>query len=259
MRLYGEKTVNGQRLLWWKEPADQEYWRDHFFRQIETQHKLATRDNVKLVNILADHMPRDGRILEAGCGTGWIVAALQTRGFNIEGVDFSLELIQEVSRRFPNLPVRFGDVCNLDVPDGFYQGYVSLGVIEHRFEGPEPFLKEAHRILSPGSKLCISVPYFNILRNAKHLLGRYQSNKPECGFYQYGFTRQDFGQTLEECGFEVNHFEYYGTSRCLQEELQPFFDRLTHGRLLWRLPRLLDRLDSTGLFTHMIMAVAEKR
>ena len=35
-----------------------------------------------------------------------------------------------------DLPVREGDVTRLDVRDGSFAGYVSLGVMEHRREGP---------------------------------------------------------------------------------------------------------------------------
>ena len=72
------------------------------------------------------YLPKDGIILEAGCGTGRIVAALQARGFTVEGIDYASETIARVQEVDPSLDVRKGDILAIDRPDGYYGGYVSL-------------------------------------------------------------------------------------------------------------------------------------
>jgi SAM-dependent methyltransferase len=120
--------------------------------------------------------------------------------------------------------VRFGDVCNLDVPDGFYSGYISLGVVEHRFEGPEPFLKEAHRVLEDKGIMAISVPNYGLLRKTKAKLGFYESSPstPSNDFYQYAYQTEDFAQILEKSGFSVEHIAYYTVDRLLTEEVSAY-------------------------------------
>lgn len=257
MKDYGVKTVTDQRLVWWKAQANEDYWYNHFAGQIDSTFALVRSSNSRLITLLEQHLPKQGRILEAGCGTGWLVAALQCRGYAIEGVDYSRALVQEVLQKFPSLPIRTGDVCELDVPDNFYSGYVSLGVIEHRQEGYEPFLREAWRVVAPKGTLCISVPFFNPLRQAKYRLGCFQEIFGELEFYQYGFTKNFFKTALQEHGFKVRAFEFYGTLRCIEEEI-PWLDRILRRRGIWRLRRYLSLLDSLEVAAHMVMAVAEK-
>ena len=176
------------------------------------------------------------------------------------GADYSDALVTEVLRRFPNLPISVGDVCSLRFPDNYFSGYISLGVIEHRREGCDPFLHEAFRVVRPGAVLCISVPHFNQLRKMKLAFGAYRSTprNDRLEFYQYGFTKDWFSQKLKEHGFDVVSFEYYGTSRCLQEEFPLLMDAIRKSKFLWRTPRLLRYLDKLGVGAHMIMAIVKK-
>lgn len=249
------KTVSRGRLIWWGENTDEEYWHQHFVSKIMTSH--AQKKVTSLEKILLHYLPKQGRILEAGCGTGWVVAALLQHGLDVEGVDYSESLIEEVKKYKPELPVSVGDVCHLQVPDNHYAGYISIGVIEHRRDGPEPFLWEAHRVIMPGGIACISVPYFNPARRVKAKLGRYNSSSDNLDFYQYGFSKDEFTKYLNEYGFAVEDCVYYGTVRNFQEEFASLYSFLVYRRFLSRLPSLLDNFDFLGL-THMIMAVARK-
>lgn len=242
-------------MIWWGENTNEEYWHQHFADKIKASH--AEHKVTNLEKLLFRSLPKRGRILEAGCGTGWVVAALQAQGFDVEGVDYSEHLIEEVKRFKPELPVRVGDVCDLQVPDNHYSGYISLGVVEHRFDGPEPFLQEAHRVLMPGGIACIAVPHFNAIRRAKARMKHYNAVGDNLEFYQYGFSKQEFTNHLTQQGFLLQRYVYYGTVRSFQEEFAPLYSFLIHRRVLSRLPGLLDNLDFLGV-THMVMAVAEK-
>ena len=79
----------------------------------------------------------------------------------------------------------------IDSPDNQYDAYISIGVVEHRIDGPEPFLVEANRVLKPGGIAFISVPYVNPLRRFKSLLGCYKHQVTEKEiFYQYAFQKK---------------------------------------------------------------------
>ncbi|MCX5715269.1 MAG: class I SAM-dependent methyltransferase, partial [Candidatus Omnitrophica bacterium] len=92
-------------------------------------------------------LPRDGLILEAGCGTARYVVSLRARGYNCTGVDFAPKTVQRVKDHFPDLPVEVGDVRKLNLKDGSIDAYISLGVMEHFKEGPNRAISEAHRVL----------------------------------------------------------------------------------------------------------------
>ena len=186
------RHVEGERLAFYNKTADSAFWD----RQWETKVCLAAYAEALKSKLgiyektFNDYLRKKGRIIEAGCGLGQLVLALQARGYNCEGVDWASQTIHAVKELFPALPVREGDVTNLDVPDGFYDAYISLGVMEHAVEGPELFLQEAHRILTPGGIMLVAVPHFHALRRIKAKLGCYRKPRVSDAFYQYAFTPQ---------------------------------------------------------------------
>lgn len=164
---------------------------------------------------------------------------------------------------FPKLPVRVGDVMKLSVNDGYYSGYISLGVVEHRRLGPEPFLHEAWRVLQPGGIALVSVPHFNAVRRIKSLLGLYQKDVPrDLLFYQYAFTEKELDDHLRKAGFEIlDHFRYDGFKGLKDEiglfrsQIAPVFlykKRISHRAR----SRVLTFLDV--VCGHMTMAICRK-
>jgi SAM-dependent methyltransferase len=254
------KTTDGQRLIWWRETADETYWAEHFSRSIENLHKKAELVRPPLlIRLLKKHLPKHGKIIEAGCGTGWIVATLSQHGYDIEGIDYSESLINKVLDKYRDLPVKVGNVLAIDAPDQYYSAYVSIGVIEHRFDGSEPFLQEAYRVLKRGGIACISVPYFSPIRALKVQMGRYKlqtsSTKP---FYQYGFKKPYFEMLANQSGFEVLKAEYLGAGREFREELPGLAGFVFSQRGLWRLYSIMNNEMSTPLLAHMVMLILRK-
>ena len=62
------------------------------------------------------------------------------------------------------LRIEFGDILDIPYPDGYFDAYISMGVVEHFEGGPLPPLKEAHRVLKPGGLIFVSTPTVNVLR-----------------------------------------------------------------------------------------------
>ena len=117
------------------------------------------------------------------------------------------------------MPVRLGNALHIDSPDSHYDTYLSIGVVEHRVEGPEPFLSEAHRVLKPGGKILISVPYFGPIRVLKSRLSMYDRKPPDLPFFQYGFTSKEFINYLQKAGFSIEMVKALYPHRLLLEEI----------------------------------------
>ncbi|MEM2890824.1 MAG: class I SAM-dependent methyltransferase, partial [Candidatus Hadarchaeum sp.] len=103
-------------------------------------------DNV-LVKIILNYIKPGMRILEGGCGDGRYVKYFANTGFEVIGIDFSIETVKRLNELFPLLDIRVGDVRHLDFPDFFFDAYYSGGVIEHFEDGVETQLSEANRVL----------------------------------------------------------------------------------------------------------------
>ena len=161
-----------------------------------------------------------------------------------------------VNRINPALPVCYGDALAIDCADNTYASYLSFGVVEHRQAGPEPFLAEAYRVLRPGGKLLITVPYLGPLRRARGRLGRYESATPRPPFFQYGFSAAEFETFVRTAGFVIDDSRPLYIHRLLLEEVGPYrwlYDR--RGSAAWR--GLVRRLGG-GRDGHMLLTVATK-
>lgn len=200
------RRVEGGRLVYYHTAADDTFW-DTQWDALLTADFYQRYLHGELGAVEAPflrHLPTDGQILEAGCGTGQVVAALRARGYDCIGVDYAQQTITQVHKILPDLPISFGDVTNLvDVKDGAFAAVISLGVVEHRRDGPEPFLEEAWRLLRPGGILLMSVPWFNDLRRWRSRHGKYQEPIGSMDFYQYAFSADEFRGYLSRASFHT--------------------------------------------------------
>jgi SAM-dependent methyltransferase len=255
-----EKVFRNGRLEWYGDEPTEEFWGD-VWRDRLRQDYFAAADRGELDDlddVLVRHLDPAGRHLEAGCGLGWWVAALRARGFDIEGVESSKALVAAVNEARPDLPVRLGDVIALDAADAAFDGYLSFGVVEHRRDGPEPFLREAHRVLRPGGTLILSVPWLCPLRRLKGRLGSYSIVPPaEDEFFQYGFAEAELTRLVTDAGFAVEEVHHQQVQRCLVEEVPAYF-RLNRMRGARFLRRAVVAAVPPRLAGHMILFVARR-
>ena len=100
------------------------------------------------------------RILDAGCGSGPLFAALRDRGAIVTGFDASTGMLEQARRRL-------GDGAALQVaalgsplpfPDGAFDDVIASLVL-HYLEDWGPALAELRRVLKPGGRLIVSVDH----------------------------------------------------------------------------------------------------
>lgn len=150
------------------------------------------------------YLPK-GRILEVGCGDGKYVFYLERLGYEVYGIDFVEEVIarnKAISQKSGiGNPSRFKamDVNNLQFPEGYFDGYLSMGVIEH-FQDPTTPLKEAYRVLKKGGICFITVPN----KLSPNHITRFLSPKLGKGelLWQKEYTRWELKKFATSMGFK---------------------------------------------------------
>ncbi|NJK82109.1 MAG: methyltransferase domain-containing protein [Chloroflexaceae bacterium] len=254
------RHVEQQRLVYYRQSADVTYWQQHWQQRV----KLPTPDQTAAVlrdfnGVFQRWLPHEGRILEAGCGNGRILITLRYLGYPIEGVEWVVDTVRATRASYPDLPIRVADVTRLDVLDTAFDAYISLGVVEHRRAGPEPFLTEAYRVLRPAGIMLISVPYFNPLRRFKVLFGSYRTNPAGLEFYQYAFRPAEFNALLQQSGFQMLEHVPISSLKGLREELSVVRWMASKPRLRGPLNALLERWQwSKQVAGHMMLYVCRK-
>lgn len=255
-----------QALAFYYEKATPEFWDKHWSAADLQTVLRNSRDDRLFIPAVKRYLPKESVVLEGGCGMGHIVHALQYQGYKAIGVDFAPATIKNIKQAVPELDVRLGDVRALDLPDDSLDGYVSVGVIEHFWDGYEPIVKEMHRTLNIGGFLFVSFPYMSLLRKLKVALRMYPFQKSAAlndqqeQFYQFAFTASKIQADLETLGFELKERLTYDGIKGFKDEvalfkpwLQEIYDRKRGNRLRPHLDKLFKPFAA-----HMALLVLQK-
>ncbi|MFX0024317.1 MAG: class I SAM-dependent methyltransferase [Candidatus Hermodarchaeota archaeon] len=139
-------------------------WDDMWKSRTIEQELAATEIETAPRVMFLHYIPKNGKILDGGCGFGKWVIYLNKLGYDIIGVDNNEQSINKLKKYDNSLKVELGDILNLNYPDNFFDAYISMGVVEHFEEGPLEALNEAYRILKPNGLIFLSTPTVNTIR-----------------------------------------------------------------------------------------------
>jgi SAM-dependent methyltransferase len=96
-------------------------------------------------------------ILEIGTGTGGMLFGLRERGYRVQGVEVSQELIAESKRWFGELPIASVSGTPLPFADASFDIVLSFDVFEH-IPDTDAHLEEVRRVLRPGGLYLLQTP-----------------------------------------------------------------------------------------------------
>lgn len=132
-----------------------------------------------LINEVERYIPLNGKILDFGCGKGFLIDKLLCRGFTCQGADFSDESVSLVSKKFHDRSGFDGvvQVRNGKVPfsNESFDVVMMVETLEHLLPAVrESIMTELRRIIQPEGYIVITVPNNENLDARKVIC-------PECG------------------------------------------------------------------------------
>jgi SAM-dependent methyltransferase len=186
-------------------------------------------------------IPKQARILDAGCATGYQLGLLHGLGYEqLVGVDLSTELTATARQRLPaDVPIHCADIQEFlaGTPDASFDLILFHHVIEHiPREHTISLLREFRRCLAPGGSLDIKTP------NAACLLAGYHVAGDITHITQ--FNEFSMIQAAEQAGFSADELDVVLHSPQLfwswLHPLRTVFRML--NRIRWMLNRWLHRV-----------------
>jgi 2-polyprenyl-3-methyl-5-hydroxy-6-metoxy-1,4-benzoquinol methylase len=108
----------------------------------------------KIAAVMADLKVRDAKILEVGCGTGWLSNKLSEFG-KVTACDLGSKIIEIAQEKYPQVDFRSGDIQTLDLPLNAFDVIVTSEVFSHVPDQPA-FLHRLALLLKPGGFLLLT-------------------------------------------------------------------------------------------------------
>jgi SAM-dependent methyltransferase len=136
------------------------------------------------------------RVLDIGCGRGYLLRELAARGWACAGIDIASAPIPSDASQ-AGLDCRVGDACELPWRDGAFDLVVMNHVLEH-VSDPWQACRQAHRVL-----LYIGVPNYASLQSQVFQANWFPLEIPR---HIYHFSRASLKHLLADTGFTARQW-----------------------------------------------------
>lgn len=234
----------------WDNTSSKKYWKNAIDGQLGAEYSSP----------FFRYLPKGAKVLEAGCGLGQVVLALRAHGYDCHGLDYAEKTINLLQKEFPEVPFCQGDIRELPYEAGSFDGYISLGVMEHFTEGQDNMLAEAARVVRPGGWIFLSVPALNGWRKLRCRLGMYDK-VGTAPFFESCLSVDEMEMLLKKSGFEPVEHAYFNTPMTFVQEtfLRSLYLQIEDSRYIrGAVDRVLKLILPKSVFGHMVMIAARR-
>jgi SAM-dependent methyltransferase len=139
---------------------------------------------------------KNKRLLEIGCGRGYLLKEAQALGMFVNGLESSPDGVSRANEWLGSEIVSLGILGDNVFADETFDVVIATDVIEH-VRDPKSFMAQVHKILSSGGLFYCVTPSLDSL--SARLMGRYwMEYKEEHLFY---FNRNNMASLCEGAGF----------------------------------------------------------
>jgi SAM-dependent methyltransferase len=203
-----------------------------------------------------------GRMLDIGCGNGWVLYQYKAKGWAVSGVEPS-KAAADIGNK-EDLGIKNSTLLRANFSKEEFDFIRSNHSFEHIYN-PNEVLEEIHRILKPDGKLLIGIPNFAGINSKIAKKYWYYLGAP---VHPFNYSTSNIKQLLTKHGFKVTRVKYVSGSLGIIGSLQCFLNRengkksdegkLVKSKILVRLSIYLARVENFLRIGDCIEVTAEK-
>ena len=162
-------------------------------------------------------LSHEARILEVGCGDASFTKCLAAFSPHVTAIDLSASQIEQNTRVHPGIHFLQHDVAEtFPFASGTFDVIWCSEVLEHLFD-PAFALAEMHRVMAPGGRLLVTVPFHGRFKNALIALFKWDEHFAPTNPHIRFFTRNTLSQLTAKAGFTEIETDTCGMSRPLRD------------------------------------------
>ena len=190
-----------------------------YYRQPQSYYKSSPNDLTACIRRLKKYKP--GRLLDIGCGQGGFLNEARKNNWEIQGI--------EVSEAIPNphnVPVKYGDMITMELPENHYDMVTFWGVTEY-IRDPEGFFKKVARLVKDTGTVMFVMSNFNSIQRSYMRVHNFPRQ-------QQVWTLPALRYMCDQAGLEITSVDYANDVRggkCT--ELITFFYKRIFRGLSW--------------------------
>lgn len=188
---------------------EREYWKDQW-KKVEktlgTEDIFSLLDEIKLEHLLT-LLPKTGKTLEVGAGSGRLSCLLALRGYETVCLDYIPEALQVARKNYEAAGVKgvfvLGDGRDLPFEEESFDVVMSTGLLEH-FKNPQIIVSEMTRVLKKGGLFYSDIvpKKFSLLRSLDFLLPFFHR---EHKIYEGKYNKEEIASWLRNSGLQNVH------------------------------------------------------
>jgi SAM-dependent methyltransferase len=212
-------SPDGGRVIETRGPHDPTDW-ERIWKGRRTRREARYPGTLRIAALTRRFLPDNAKVLDGGCGLGDKVLAFDEAGLEGYGVDTAQRTLTLAKADVPSLRILAADIRSLPFADGSFDGYWSLGVIEHFFDHFKDAAAEIRRTLKPDGYLFLSIPSLNVTKRRRLAQARYPAFDADAtdtgrsAFWQYYFSDAEVIEKFGALGFTLQYTRregaYYG-------------------------------------------------
>ena len=183
-----------------RDKINSDYWEDRWANSGVDEDGFKNK-NIYPIKYAELAINKGDKILEAGCGAGRVYFHYKNEGFDIKGIEYSKNAVENILAKDNKAEVIEGSITELPYEDNSFDTILAFGLY-HNIENEKELQKsfdESYRVLNQGGQLVASVRFDSLENNiVENIMKKRANGKKFDKFHRWHFSLDDMQKFLGE-------------------------------------------------------------